>query len=158
MKNSCYKGIKYSKQIWIRNMERYSCNKGEVLNRLRKYEWSTRNTASRPSRLWDLAPKQSGEVIQSDRTVAKKGEDTTATLWRASPTSRASLWAYWQGAGTRTWARSQVKSNQSVVKRQSLKSNYRWTISPFQASCSKGASACKWASACALASGPRYPG
>ena len=53
-------------------MERYSINKSEVLNRLRKYEWSTRNTASRPSRLWDLAPKQSGEVIQSDRTVAKK--------------------------------------------------------------------------------------
>merc|ERR1712034_116422 len=34
----------------------FSCNKSEVLNRLKKYEWSTRNTASRPSRLWDLAP------------------------------------------------------------------------------------------------------
>ena len=63
----------------------------QLLNRLRKYEWSTRNTASRPSRLWDLAPKQSGVVLKSDRTVAKIAEDTTATLWRASPTSRASL-------------------------------------------------------------------
>ena len=48
----------------------------QLLNRLRKYEWSTRNTASRPSRLWDLAPKQSGIVLQSDRTVAKKKQRT----------------------------------------------------------------------------------
>ena len=103
--------------IW-RNMERYSCNKSEVLNRLRKYEWSTRNTASRPSRLWDLAPKQSGEVIQSDRTVAKKSKGHHRYLMEGIADQQSQLVSILAGG-----------RNSNLIKKQSkIKSEVSWSV------------------------------